>query len=114
MGVLSVSGLKRVRIGIIAVFIISILVISGCNKEIDYESTRLPKSPYHHTNGTWWGYNKVKVVRHEDIVYTYYINNENLSAGDPNKDNPSEVVMMRINQDLSVEEFDYLFCILGN
>ncbi|MBI9010792.1 MAG: hypothetical protein JEZ08_01070 [Clostridiales bacterium] len=77
--------------------------------DIEFEIIDLPKSPIQHTNGTWWGYNKGKVVRHDDTVYTYYIDNESLNDGEPNADNPSRVVLIKINPDLSVVEFDSLW-----
>lgn len=69
----------------------------------------LPKSTYHHTNGTWWGPNKIKVVRHQDKVYTYFVDNKNLENGDPNMTNPSKVHILRINKDLSYETIDTLY-----
>ncbi len=90
------------------IFVLGLVMVllSACKSSINYESVTLPRSTYHHTNGTWWGYNQVKLVRHGEMVYTYYINNENLEDGEPNKNNPSEIVMLRIDENLNVDHFD--------
>lgn len=77
--------------------------------EIEFEIINLPKSPIQNTNGTWWGYNKGKLVRSGDTVYSYYIDNASLSSGEPNAENPSRVVLLKIAPDLSVVEFDSLW-----
>ena len=48
---------------------------------------RLPGSPNHSPDGTWWGYNMSKVVRRGSFVFTYVIEND---------DNPSTYSTFRI------------------
>lgn len=37
--------------------------------------TTLPSSEYHQRGSTWWGYNQSKIVRYQDHLYTYYVDN---------------------------------------
>lgn len=48
-------------------------------------------SKFHSPDATWWGYNQSKIVRFEDIVFTYYIANED----DSNKTSSSFVIMKK-------------------
>jgi len=47
-------------------------------------------SKYHSPDGTWWGYNQSKIVRHKDLVFTYYIDND-----DDSSKTASRFVMMK-------------------
>lgn len=48
-------------------------------------------SKFHSPDATWWGYNMSKIVRFEDIVFTYYISNDD----DSNKTTSRFVVMKK-------------------
>jgi hypothetical protein len=99
---------KRVLLPVIIV-LFAVLFTACNNSKISFSEIKLPKSHFHHTNGTWWGYNKPKLVRYGETVYTYYINNKNLENGSPHKDNLSEVIILRINKGLTVDEIDKLY-----
>lgn len=90
-------------------FLVLLVMLTACNSGIEYDSIVVPTSFYQHTNGTWWGNNQIKIVRYEDVVYTYYVNNKNLIDGEPNIDNPSEICLLRINDDMTIEHFDSLY-----
>lgn len=52
---------------------------------------KIPGSRFHSPDGTWWGYNQSKIVRFKDMVFTYYIDNDD----DSNKTTSRFVVMMK-------------------
>ena len=35
----------------------------------------IPGSKFHSPDGTWWGYNQIKIVRYNNIVFSYFIDN---------------------------------------
>lgn len=65
----------------------------------------IPGSTYH-TNATWWGYNQSKLVRLEDQVFTYYIDNSTQVDDVANIDNPNQAVLVTIDDTGHFEEFD--------
>ena len=65
----------------------------------------LPNSDKH-MNGTWWGYNQLKLARLGDYVFTYNIDNSTqLSDGTANRDNPNKMDFIMIKPDTSYVTF---------
>jgi hypothetical protein len=85
------------------IFLLVTLILFGCKKTdsstIKVHIESIPGSKYHEQNGTWWGYNQQKIVRFENKVFMTIVDNDNLSNGLPNANNPSTV---------------YLYCKTGN
>ncbi len=79
----------------------ALLFIGGCEKiilpsSIDVFYEQIPGSKNHGPNGTWWGYNQSKIVRYENSVYMYVIENENIDSNpNPNASNPSKMAIYR-------------------
>ena len=69
------------------------------------ESISIPSSTYHE-NGTWWGYNQTKIMRDDEVVITYYIDNQNQVNGVANLNNPNQAVLLMIKNQAEVVEFD--------
>ena len=80
-------------------FILALL--QGCEKSIPASSVnvfyeQIPGSKNHSPNGAWWGYNQSKIVRFENTVYMYVIDNQNIDINqNPNATNPSKIVLYR-------------------
>lgn len=55
---------------------------------------KVPKSPYHSPDGTWWGYNQAKIARYDKRVFMYVIDNQD----DSNKTS-SKMVIYQKNAD---------------
>lgn len=66
------------------------------------------ESSTYHENGTWWGYNQSKLMRLDDVVFTYYVDNSDQVNGVANINNPNLVVLTMINNNGDVIEFDTL------
>ena len=56
-------------------------------------------SKFHSPDATWWGYNQSKIVRFKDIVFTYYISND-----DDLSKTSSQFVVMKKHGDEAWEE----------
>lgn len=52
---------------------------------------KIKGSKFHGPDGTWWGYNQSKIVRFKDIVFSYYIDNDD----DSNKTSSRFVIMKK-------------------
>jgi len=80
---------------------ITFILTVSCEKNIElapidvfYE--QIPGSKNHSPNGTWWGYNQSKIVRHGNTVYMYVVENENIDINpNPNASNPSKLAIYR-------------------
>ena len=75
--------------------------LTACKKDIvtapiDIYYEQIPGSKNHGPNGTWWGYNQSKIVRFENIVYMYVVDNQNIDNNpNPNASNPSKLVLYK-------------------
>ena len=84
--------------------------LSGCIKDlipdsVDFFYEEIPGSKHHGPNGTWWGYNQSKIVRHGEVVYMYVVENDNLDTNqNPNAANPSKLVIYRKEGDGAWQE----------
>lgn len=58
--------------------------------EINFFYEKIPGSTNHTPNGTWWGYNANKIIRYNNTVFTFVMENDNVSSGPPNASNPSQ------------------------
>lgn len=75
-------------------------LIVSCQKietsSVDLFFEEIPGSKNHGPNGTWWGYNQSKIVRHGNTVYMYVVENENIDTNpNPNANNPSKIIIYR-------------------
>ena len=52
---------------------------------------KIKGSKFHSPDATWWGYNQSKIVRHKNLVFTYYIDNDD----DSNKTSSRFVIMKK-------------------
>lgn len=62
-------------------------------------SEKIKGSKFHSPDATWWGYNQSKIVRHKDLVFTYYIDND-----DDKNTTSSRFVVMKKDGDSPWEE----------
>ena len=73
------------------------IILFCCKKNdssnISVHIESIPGSKYHQENGTWWGYNQQKIVRFENKVFMTVVDNDNLTNGFPNANNPSTVYL---------------------
>lgn len=82
------------------IFYLSFFLV-GCKKDIEespinFKIEQIPGSKNHSPNGTWWGYNQSKIVRFDNVVYMYVIDNQNIDINpNPNASNPSKFVLYR-------------------
>ncbi|QVK18374.1 hypothetical protein KHQ81_01265 [Mycoplasmatota bacterium] len=103
---------------VVIIFLIAVLCAGGVaaykyykynyfNNEVFYTESKVSfENSTHHFNGTWWGFNQSKIVRINDIIFTYYINND-LQIGEvANKDNPNQMVFVMIKSNGQTVEFD--------
>lgn len=60
---------------------------------------KIKGSKFHSPDATWWGYNQNKIVRFKDLVFSYYIDNQD----DSNK-TVSKMVIMKKHKDGAWEE----------
>lgn len=60
---------------------------------------KIKGSKFHSPDATWWGYNQSKIVRFENIVFTYYIDNQ-----DNSNKTSSNMVIMKKHKDGTWEE----------
>lgn len=82
---------------IIAIFLLVIFIIAGVfifnrsseEPKVFYE--KIKGSKFHSPDATWWGYNQSKIVRYKNIVFTYYIDNDD----DKNTTSSKFVVMKK-------------------
>src|SRR3989344_4991253 len=54
----------------------------------------IPGSKFHSPDGTWWGYNQSKIVRFQDYVFSYYIDNQ-----DSNSSTVSRLTLLKKRSD---------------
>lgn len=55
---------------------------------------KIPGSKFHSPDATWWGYNQSKIVRFKDLIFTYYIDNDD----DSNKTSSRFVVLKKVGE----------------
>lgn len=60
-------------------------------EEEDILAEKIPGSRFHSPDATWWGYNQSKIVRFSDLVFSYYIDNDD----DSNKTSSRFVVLKK-------------------
>ena len=69
--------MKKLIVGAIILFVLIALFIparSSQNQETLFFE-KIPGSKFHSPDGTWWGYNQSKIVRFENMVFMYVIEN---------------------------------------
>lgn len=52
---------------------------------------KIPGSKFHSPDATWWGYNQSKIVRYKNLVFTYYVDNDD----DSNKTSSRLVILKK-------------------
>lgn len=107
----STSSSPLSHIGLNALLIVLFCILCGCNGdgsggsdvgsdndtnvEIDIFYEEIPGSKFDYQNQTSWGYNQVKIVRFNDTVFMYVVDNDNVADGYPNATNPSKLYIYK-------------------
>jgi len=76
-----------ISIAVLIVFAIGLIFYQGMSPAISILTPgprilveEIPGSKFHSPDGTWWGYNQSKIVRFQDNVFSYFIDNNDESS----------------------------------